>query len=187
MQVHVHNLSTKTAKPAFLMINFAGGFKAHVKAWLEKIRPTHQRQITATNRKMRAWRNHCFPEPFSEAKKEREEAKDREVRLNTQQRELRNEVSDLKGEIELLKERCISALTENEMLKSLDRRTTSIMHDVKKLSSESTTSSSVHCDRILQVFFFIVFVYARAKIICYRSFNFDLRKKLCFVKANQVG
>ena len=67
---------------------------------------------------------------------------------NTQLRELRNEVSDLKGKIELLKERCISALTENEMLKSLDRRTTSIMHDVKKLGSESTTSSSVHCDRI---------------------------------------
>ena len=35
--------------------------------------------------------------------------------------------------------------------------------------------------------FFIVFVYARAKIRCYRFFNFDLRKKLCFVKADQVG
>ena len=85
----------------------------------------------------------------SEAKKEREEAKDREVRLNMQLRELRNEVSDLKGEIELLKERCISALTENEMLKSLDRRTTSIMQDVKKLSSESTTSSGVNRERSL--------------------------------------
>ena len=35
--------------------------------------------------------------------------------------------------------------------------------------------------------FFIAFVYARAKIICYRFFNFDLRKKLCCVKADRVG
>ena len=40
---------------------------------------------------------------------------------------------------------------------------------------------------ILLRFFFIVFVYARAKICCYRFFNFDLRKKLCFVKADRVG
>ena len=35
--------------------------------------------------------------------------------------------------------------------------------------------------------FFIVFVYARATIRCYRFFNFDLRKKLCFVRADRVG
>ena len=35
--------------------------------------------------------------------------------------------------------------------------------------------------------FFIFFVYARATILCYRFFNFDLRKKLCFVKADRVG
>ena len=35
--------------------------------------------------------------------------------------------------------------------------------------------------------FFILFVYARATIRCYRFFNFDLRKKLCFVKADRVG
>ena len=35
--------------------------------------------------------------------------------------------------------------------------------------------------------FFIVFVYARATIRCYRFFNFDLRKKLCCVKADRVG
>ena len=35
--------------------------------------------------------------------------------------------------------------------------------------------------------FFIFFVYARATIRCYRFLNFDLRKKLCFVKADQVG
>ena len=40
---------------------------------------------------------------------------------------------------------------------------------------------------ILLRFFFIVFVHARATIRCYRFFNFDLRKKLCFVKADQVG
>ena len=40
---------------------------------------------------------------------------------------------------------------------------------------------------LLRFFFFIVFVYARATICCYRFFNFDLRKKLCFVKADQVG
>ena len=40
---------------------------------------------------------------------------------------------------------------------------------------------------ILLRFFFIVFVCARAKIRCYRFFNFDLRKKLCFVKADRVG
>ena len=37
------------------------------------------------------------------------------MRLNTQLRELKNEVSDLKGEIELLKERCNSALTESPL------------------------------------------------------------------------
>ena len=35
--------------------------------------------------------------------------------------------------------------------------------------------------------FFIFFVYARATIRCYRFFNFDLGKKLCFVKSDQVG
>ena len=40
---------------------------------------------------------------------------------------------------------------------------------------------------ILLRFFFIFFVYARAKIRCYRFFNFDLRKKLCFIKADRVG
>ena len=35
--------------------------------------------------------------------------------------------------------------------------------------------------------FFIVYVYARAKIRCYRFFNFDLQKKLCCVKADRVG
>ena len=35
--------------------------------------------------------------------------------------------------------------------------------------------------------FFIFFIYARAKIRCYSFFNFDLRKKLCFVKADRVG
>ena len=40
---------------------------------------------------------------------------------------------------------------------------------------------------ILLRFFFIFFVYARAKIRCYRFFNFDLRKKLCFVKADRIG
>ena len=40
---------------------------------------------------------------------------------------------------------------------------------------------------LLRFFFFIFFVYARAKMRCYRFFNFDLRKKLCFVKADRVG
>ena len=35
--------------------------------------------------------------------------------------------------------------------------------------------------------FFIVFVCARATIHCYRFFNFDLQKKLCFIKADRVG
>ena len=35
--------------------------------------------------------------------------------------------------------------------------------------------------------FFIVYVYAKAKLLCYRFFNFDLRKKLCFIKADRVG
>ena len=34
---------------------------------------------------------------------------------------------------------------------------------------------------------FIVFAYARAKIRCCRFFNLDLRKKLCFIKADWVG
>ena len=42
------------------------------------------------------------------------------------------------------------------------------------------------CSFCLQ-FFIIIFVYARAKIHCYRFFNFDLRRKLCVIKADQVG
>ena len=40
---------------------------------------------------------------------------------------------------------------------------------------------------ILLRFFFILSVYAWAKIICYRFFNFDMRKKLCFLKADRVA
>ena len=40
---------------------------------------------------------------------------------------------------------------------------------------------------ILLRFFFIVFVCARTTIRCYRFFNFDLRKKLCYIKADRVG
>ena len=40
---------------------------------------------------------------------------------------------------------------------------------------------------ILLRFFLIFFVCARAKIRCYWFFNFDLWRKLCFVKADRVG
>ena len=53
--------------------------------------------------------------------------------------------------------------------------------------SNGLASSAFIFAPILLQFFFIVFIYARAKIRCYRFFNFDLRKKLCCVKADRVG
>ena len=58
----------------------------------------------------------------SEAKKEREEAKDREVRLNVQLRELRSEVSELTGELEFIKARCISAQSESRTQPNQDKK-----------------------------------------------------------------
>ena len=48
------------------------------------------------------------------------------------------------------------------------------------LASSVFTFASI----LLRFFFFIVFVYARAKIRCYRFFNFDLRKSYASSKAN---
>ena len=53
--------------------------------------------------------------------------------------------------------------------------------------ARSMLRASLFLLRFCYGFFFIVFVYARAKVGCYRFFNFDLRKKLCFVKADREG
>ena len=53
---------------------------------------------------------------------ERSEAKNREVRLNVQLRELRSEVSELKGEMEFIKARCISAQSESRTQPNQDKK-----------------------------------------------------------------
>ena len=52
--------------------------------------------------------------------------------------------------------------------------------------SNGLASGVVIFSPILLRFLFIVFIYGRAKIFCYRFFNFNLRKTLCCVKADGV-